>query len=597
MTSNVKLPDEDVHYRRVSDIDKEPERMLLPIEGYELMPLVSLIEAIEPLVSIFPDIQSKAWVAQCNCETPKEGLTPDQSAAIMLYTMEYSGETLYGLLNSTLRSDKPGRSDQLKPWFSYLKLLITALSYLPSHQRTVFRGIKLNLSQLYPVGKQFVWWGFSSCTTTMGLLESPKFLGQTGMRTLFVIECFTGKNIHHHSYYPSEDEILLVAARHFEVMSCLNPAPDLWMIHVKEIRPKFAHLKTDSSISSSFEAIKSNDTDSWPSMVSDTLSSMTLSSCLKEEVANATYTSNDENEEKKVALQSADSQLEETLLLGFEIERAIDKNKNVECGAHVSKKEDHHSLPVVENTDSTSNTQEAMHISLPSPLSNLLNSKKSNDSINQMCMHNSMEDVGSIDSDLVDQSTQNETINIISSTMIGTQSMTMYFKNRVITTIDAQIMAQIVEKNERLHTLNLFNNDLGDHGIYQLTLVLLTRTPLNVLYIRQNGITDVGAAHLADVLAARSQTLTRLYLDGNKITDIGVKIIVQALLQSQSTLHTLSFTKNLSIGDGCIDSISRLIMDSKPLNTLYLDKCTLSEDGKDKLRKIKTERKALYLVL
>ncbi|CAF1317761.1 unnamed protein product, partial [Rotaria sordida] len=34
-----------------------------------------------------------------------------------------------------------------------------------------------------------VWWGLSSCTTALTVLQSEQFLGQTGDRTLFMIEC------------------------------------------------------------------------------------------------------------------------------------------------------------------------------------------------------------------------------------------------------------------------------------------------------------------------------------------------------------------------------------------------------------------------
>ncbi|CAF1437206.1 unnamed protein product [Rotaria sp. Silwood1] len=233
--------------------------MLLPIEGCGQIPLVPLKTAIEPVVSVVSKIKAYAWVAKFNCQNPQEGLTSDESAAIMLYSMESSGETVYGILNSILRSEEPERSNRLIPWHSYLKLFITALSRLPSHQLTVYRGVKLNLSERYPKGKHFVWWAFSSCTKSLNVLESSQFLGQTGTRTLFVIECFTGKCIRNHSYFPTEDEVLLIAARHFEVMSSLQQGSDLWIIHVKEIQPEFPHLVTDDSISSNFEALKNSD--------------------------------------------------------------------------------------------------------------------------------------------------------------------------------------------------------------------------------------------------------------------------------------------------------------------------------------------------
>ncbi|CAF4455739.1 unnamed protein product, partial [Adineta steineri] len=136
------------HGLRYSDMVEEPQKMLLPIEGYEKMPLVSLMEAIEPLITIVPGIDHKAWVARQNSDNPEDGLAPDQSASIVLYSMEGKsrGTNVYFVLNSILRSNKPDRTDKLKPWFLYLKLFITALTRLPSRERTVYRGVKMDLS-------------------------------------------------------------------------------------------------------------------------------------------------------------------------------------------------------------------------------------------------------------------------------------------------------------------------------------------------------------------------------------------------------------------------------------------------------------------
>ena len=218
-------------YARVSDIQKEPQKMLMPIRGYEKLPLVSLEEAVAPLVSILPEIQDYAYIAKHRCgSTPADGLTPDESASIILYSMEWepNEECLYFALNACLRAEDRGK---LKPWFLYLKLILTALSKLPSTRLSVYRGVKMDLSELYPVGKIFVWWGFSSCTSNMGVLENEKFLGKTGQRTLFIIDSESGKDISNHSYYESEKEILLVAARQLEVEACMQAADDLHLIN------------------------------------------------------------------------------------------------------------------------------------------------------------------------------------------------------------------------------------------------------------------------------------------------------------------------------------------------------------------------------
>ncbi|CAF1548775.1 unnamed protein product, partial [Rotaria sp. Silwood1] len=77
-------------FMRVSDINKEPLEMQMPICGHEKMPLVSLEEAVAPLVSILPEVQHYASVAKQQCKTvPADGLTRDESASIILYTMDW----------------------------------------------------------------------------------------------------------------------------------------------------------------------------------------------------------------------------------------------------------------------------------------------------------------------------------------------------------------------------------------------------------------------------------------------------------------------------------------------------------------------------
>ncbi|CAF4576767.1 unnamed protein product [Didymodactylos carnosus] len=125
------------------------------------------------------------------------------------------GVSLYFILNKTLRLEN---RQHLKPWFPYLKLLLTGLFKLKSQKKTVWRGINGNLSQEFNQSEKFIWWGISSCTESLNVLESEQFLGKTGTRTLFNIECLNGKVIKKHSYYPAEEEIILLPATQFEVV-------------------------------------------------------------------------------------------------------------------------------------------------------------------------------------------------------------------------------------------------------------------------------------------------------------------------------------------------------------------------------------------
>ncbi|CAF3996219.1 unnamed protein product [Rotaria sordida] len=227
---------------RITDIVHELLEFIAPISGYEEMPLVPLEIAVEPLVSILPAIQSRAYIAKQRCENPADGLTQDESASIMLYTMSWKplDKCLYFVLNDTLRSSD--RQQKLEPWYLFLRLFLNALNRLPSLHKIAYRGVKLDLSKRYIKGKTIVWWGFSSCTTTVSILNSKSFLRTTDDRTIFTLQCQSARDIRKHSYFPTEDEVLLMAATQFKVVSCLNQG-DLHIIQLEETRPPFPLLQ------------------------------------------------------------------------------------------------------------------------------------------------------------------------------------------------------------------------------------------------------------------------------------------------------------------------------------------------------------------
>jgi hypothetical protein len=254
MASKYSNNDDEVqHNQRVSDFAAEPGKMLMPIKGYERQPLVSLEEAVEPIVPFVPDVKQMAYVAKMRCnDPPVDKLSLDESASIMLYSMDWEPqeECLYQVLNATLRAENRRK---LVPWFLFLKLIMTAFARLPSSNcSVVYRGIKRDMRKEYPKGATIIWWGFSSCTATIDVLENEQFLGSTGTRTLFSIECTSGKDIRQHSYFQSEDEILLPPGRQFQVLGCLNQPGGLHMIQLKEIEPPYPLLEPVSKVKQSF---------------------------------------------------------------------------------------------------------------------------------------------------------------------------------------------------------------------------------------------------------------------------------------------------------------------------------------------------------
>ena len=229
--------------RRFLDGSEERLNALTPLRGYAEEPLVSLKAAAENVRTLIDDVDSRVWTAMGRCEDPSDGLTRDESAAIVLYTIEWDPRhpSLYAVLNQTLRLENRRR---LRPWFPYLKLILTGLFRLPSIRSTVWRGVHGDLRSRYQQGRTITWWGFSSCTTTLNILQDSHYLGTSDPRTLFAIDCINGKDIKRHSYFAQEDEILLLPCTHLQVVGHLTSTENLHIIHLREVPPPFTLLES-----------------------------------------------------------------------------------------------------------------------------------------------------------------------------------------------------------------------------------------------------------------------------------------------------------------------------------------------------------------
>ncbi|CAF1439601.1 unnamed protein product, partial [Adineta ricciae] len=203
---------------------------------------ISLDESVEPLLSFLPNLLSFVKIAKEKCSNPKDNLTSDESAAIMLYTMDWQPmeECLYHSLNSTLRSND---RQTFKYWFPFLRLFLRALSRLSSISTTVYRHVQINLIDRYPVDQIFHWWAFSLCRLSTEKCESDA-------STQFIIECYSGKDIRNHSYFPDEDQILLMSGTAFQVRS--HGPSRIYLEEISSMNSAIELINPEESLSSNF---------------------------------------------------------------------------------------------------------------------------------------------------------------------------------------------------------------------------------------------------------------------------------------------------------------------------------------------------------
>lgn len=151
------------------------------------------------------------------------------------------------------------------------------------------------------------------------------------------------------------------------------------------------------------------------------------------------------------------------------------------------------------------------------------------------------------------------------------------------------ILSEYLKTNDCLQSLYLSGNYFSDSGIFYLAKSLSERnTNLTFLSLDSNEIRDQGVQYLAKMLKT-NRILTDLWLSNNKISDAGVKSLVKVLEFFNRTLKQLYLDRNELITDDCVVSIIRMIRFNRILNTLRLNDCQLTVNGKDQLQKsIKT---------
>ena len=161
-----------------------------PIQGLKNCPDLAFLDCFSHasrVDSTIPDFSAFTSIAHFYASTPgfcenSHNLSESQVASLHLYTQE---SPFYSFINKLLRERD---RERLKPLFPLLKIMLSALRSLPCEKRTVYRGVKRDLSSKFQKGKKFVWWSITSTTSSVDTLQQETFLGAKGERTLFAIE-------------------------------------------------------------------------------------------------------------------------------------------------------------------------------------------------------------------------------------------------------------------------------------------------------------------------------------------------------------------------------------------------------------------------
>ncbi|CAF3778628.1 unnamed protein product [Rotaria sp. Silwood1] len=198
---------------RFGDIDSSFKR-LQPIYGYRSEKLVPIEKALEPIEPQIDELPYYIKIAKRNCHYPSEHeLTPDQAAAVYIYTMEWGDTTLYRVLNRALRSEN---RQEVKVWFPYLK------------------GVSLDIGKNFTKNQIVTWWSVNSCSSSVNVIKG--FLDNKKNSTLFMIEAVNGKKVSGYTEFETEDEVILRMGSKFRVKSDpLEQSNGSYLVHLIEI--------------------------------------------------------------------------------------------------------------------------------------------------------------------------------------------------------------------------------------------------------------------------------------------------------------------------------------------------------------------------
>jgi hypothetical protein len=202
---------------------------LAPIGDYTNQPILSLESALEPVLSSVDQLDHYMKKAKQLHYASKHGLTEDESSAIYLYTDDWSDQSLHRVLNQALQSED---RTKVTPWLGFLKLFRSALNKLPTVKKTIWRGLPIDVAKKFEEKEEFVWWGFVSCSSSLGVIKN--FLDDSSL--LCSIEPLNCKDVNGYAPYIGDHEVLLLPGIHLRVKSKgSNNGSDNLGIHLEEI--------------------------------------------------------------------------------------------------------------------------------------------------------------------------------------------------------------------------------------------------------------------------------------------------------------------------------------------------------------------------
>ncbi|CAF5011116.1 unnamed protein product [Rotaria sp. Silwood1] len=482
--------DEDTNNLRYVDIPYAANDIKQFLSIIMNSPLLPIEEAIKPLVHLIDDIATKVYIIKQKLTTDDtDNLTLDELTAIHLYIWEGSQPTkcIYYLLNEIIRHEFP---EEFQLWHPYLNLLLTALGKLPSigHHCIVYRGVRLcDLSNEYKDDGIYTWWTFGSCLRSLDQMKSPRFLGKQGVRTVFKIDCYSGKRLP----LSEDDEIILMPGFHFQVVGKLRSLDDLNTIYIREISPSSTEIILPVPVVTTIE-----EPEEPLSLVVKTIPQGKSSMKSRKSLKNTTYRI---IKMSKVLHVFSDHILE---LSG--------KRLRIDDLKHILNERLTQKITIL-NLSKTNLTKAKVKV-----IAEILRTNLTLIELN--LSYNPLDNAGCL---------------LIAQALHGNKHLiTLNLYNTKLSCNAGQYLAEMLLLNHHLRSLQLGVNSLGNLGVKYL---LYDNIQLHHLDLHCNKIDQDGCQYIANLLE-KNQTLAQLDVGGNPIKDNGINILCNGLMRNQTLI-------------------------------------------------------------
>ena len=185
---------------------------------------------------------------------------------------------------------------------------------------------------------------------------------------------------------------------------------------------------------------------------------------------------------------------------------------------------------------------------------------------------------------------------VIEEALVRKQCKELWLQKNFITPDGVELITGALASCSNLEVLYMRDNQLSDEGVrYLAEAMSADNSVLTALGLGGNQITDKGVQYLADMLKVNKR-LKVLYLRHNNISDVGMGLLADSLINYNRRLRELYLSSNQFITDLSADYIANMVQHSF-LKRLWLQNVNFSEEKRLELFRLKGEKGTFDLSL